>query len=62
MVLFDYVTQTWWFQYHVSSGWFVDRISEETALAKLKQGWDLVRDDIGAVNAAVVESFIRSKI
>ena len=62
MVLFDYVTQTWWFQYHISSGWFVDSVSEETAIRKIKEGWQLKADDIRAVNAACVESYIRYRM
>ena len=58
MVLLDYVTQSWWFQYHITSGWFVDSISEEAAIRRIKEGWPLTADDIGAVNASVVEAYI----
>jgi hypothetical protein len=59
MILFDMVTQTWWRQYHISSGWFVDSIPEDHAIALIKKGWPLKVDDIQAINAASVESYIR---
>lgn len=62
MILFDMVTQTWWRQYHVTSGWFVDSISEDTAIALIKQGWSLKVDDIQAINAGSVESYIRYRL
>lgn len=62
MILFDIVTQTWWRQYHISCGWFVDSIPEADAIALIKKGWKLQADDIQAVNAAAVEFYIRNKM
>ena len=62
MILFDMVTQTWWRQYHMAAGWFVDSISEESAVRLIKEGWPLRVDDIQAVNAASVESYIKYRL